>query len=219
MGLLLLVCFLVSLRSQLASESSCLTMLQPVVSSAEGSGTCLLHRAHVVQKPQKRLQRWPASCMIKRSKVYGGKDHTKMGSCRGQPSIRCQAMAEASLLLPKGIRKGVEILEKDGVHCLIAKEDIAAGEEILRVPQEFWITPEMACGSEMGSLIANLEPWLQLALFLIQEWAKIESDQGSKLEAYISTLPKTLGSPAFWSEDALESIKGSQLWESSEGYR
>lgn len=194
-------------------------MFHSVVSIPEGSGTCLCHKTHAAQKPKQAFHRGPLSRVFQHRKVHRGIDQAGVGSCRGKNSTFCRAMAPATLLLPEGIKKEVEIVERDGVQCLIAKETISAGEEVLRVPQTLWITPKMACESEMGSLIANLEPWLQLALLLVQERAKTESGQGSDLEAYISTLRKSLGSPAFWSAEALESIQGTQLWQSSEGYR
>ncbi|GMH34132.1 hypothetical protein BSKO_01966 [Bryopsis sp. KO-2023] len=114
---------------------------------------------------------------------------------------------------------GVQCAVKDGELVAVARRDFGAGEEILNVPQKTWITPATASASELGDSVAQLEPWLQVALLLIKERSKLESGEGSAFESYISSLPTELGSPVFWPESDLQGIEGTQLWQSCLGYR
>lgn len=98
---------------------------------------------------------------------------------------------------------------------VVAAKDIAAGDAIISVPDNAWISPASAQQSSIGKYIGSLEPWLQLALLLLAE----RSNPGSKLQPYISSLPSQLDSPLFWSDEELRLLQGTQLLESVMGYK
>eukprot|EP00879_Flechtneria_rotunda_P027161 GHRR01029036.1.p1 GENE.GHRR01029036.1~~GHRR01029036.1.p1 ORF type:complete len:413 (+),score=108.05 GHRR01029036.1:175-1413(+) len=98
---------------------------------------------------------------------------------------------------------------------LVAAREMSSGDAILSVPDTAWVTPGLAQSSAIGKHIAQLEPWLQLALLLLVE----KANPGSKLQQYISSLPSQPNSPLFWSDDELQLLQGTQLLESILGYK
>lgn len=102
----------------------------------------------------------------------------------------------------------------------VAAKDIAAGDQVLAVPDSAWITPATAQQSSIGKFIQGQEPWLQLALLLLAERA---AGSSSKLGPYLTALtgPSSvlMRSPLFWSEEELQLLQGTQLLESVRGYR
>eukprot|EP00210_Caulerpa_lentillifera_P000767 g742.t1 len=109
----------------------------------------------------------------------------------------------------------VDLITKQDQLTLVAKESIRERSVVFSVPESSWITMDIVRGSEIGPLISGLEPWLQFSLFLIFE----KQNTSSSWKPYFSALSDTLPSPAFWSEDRLQTIEGSQLHEASIGYR
>lgn len=109
----------------------------------------------------------------------------------------------------------VRLLENKDQLSLVASEAIRGNSVVFSLPESSWITMETVRGSSIGPLISDLEPWLQFSLFLISETRK----SASNWTPYLSTLPETLSSPAFWTEDRLQTIEGSQLHEAAAGYR
>lgn len=98
---------------------------------------------------------------------------------------------------------------------LVAQRPISQGDEVLSVPQDFWISVAAAKTSEIGKLCDGLRPWVAVALFLLFEKAKLNS----KWRPYIDTLPDSLDSPLFWSDEELAELQGTQLLGSVLGYR
>lgn len=109
----------------------------------------------------------------------------------------------------------VSLTEEGGNPTLVASEALKPGENVFSLKQENWISLETVAASPIGPYIRNLEPWLQLALFLLNE----KSNRDAPWRQYIDQLPETLSSPAFWTDEELQSIRGTQLHESALGYR
>jgi hypothetical protein len=97
---------------------------------------------------------------------------------------------------------------------LVTSADVNTGEALLSVPEGLWLTPERAQRSSIGSLISGLEPWLQLALWILAEG----DDKTSPIYPYVSSLPATIDSPLFWSADELRALEGTQILESTNSY-
>ena len=106
-------------------------------------------------------------------------------------------------------------IEERAIPCLVADEALREGEKITTIPQDTWISLDTVLLSSIGSAVKELDPWLQLALFLLSE----KSDAHSKWKPFIDGLPAELTSPAFWSDDELVAIEGTQLHETALGYR
>jgi hypothetical protein len=108
-------------------------------------------------------------------------------------------------------------------QVLVAATDVAAGEQLLALPDSAWLMPASAQQQAgIGSLVAGLEPWLQLALLLLSERAKPAGS--SSLAPYLAAAAPGSGSahldsPLFWGEDELALLRGSQLLESVRGYK
>ena len=97
---------------------------------------------------------------------------------------------------------------------LVASLEANAGDTLLSIPEELWLTPAAAQRSSIGPFISGLEPWLQLALWIIAEG----NDATSPIHSYVSSLPKSIESPLFWSAEELKELEGTQLLESTRSY-
>lgn len=111
--------------------------------------------------------------------------------------------------------RNVNLVQEEGQVAVIAAESFRAKTRVFSLPKESWIDLETVRQSRVGPSVADLEPWLQLALFLLFE----RPNEDSSLQHYLSNLPETLSSPAFWTDEKLESIRGSQLYEAATGYK
>jgi len=83
------------------------------------------------------------------------------------------------------------------------------------VPAGAWLTADAVARSPLGPLVAGLEPWLQLALFLLAERAAPRSPW----RPYLDALPAACGAPLFWSDAELAELEGTQVLTSVRGYR
>jgi hypothetical protein len=106
---------------------------------------------------------------------------------------------------------------EDGRPILIAAKDIGAGQTVLSVPDSTWLSTEAVKRSnpQIAQAVGNLEPWVQSALVLIHERFVARGEWAS----YASSLPASTGSPLFWSDEQLQSLKGTQVLGSLQGYR
>jgi hypothetical protein len=106
---------------------------------------------------------------------------------------------------------------EDGRPILVAAKDIGAGQTVLSVPDSTWLSPEAVKRSnpQIAKAVATLEPWLQTALVLVHERFVARGEWGS----YASSLPASNSSPLFWSDEQLQSLKGTQVLGSLKGYR
>jgi [ribulose-bisphosphate carboxylase]-lysine N-methyltransferase len=98
---------------------------------------------------------------------------------------------------------------------LVVTRPVAKGQAVAAVPSSAWITQKEVGKSGMGKLVRDLEPWLQIALFLLHERSKSDSSW----QQYLDTLPSEPDVPLFWSDDELSELQGTQLLSSVEGYR
>ncbi|CAM9004214.1 unnamed protein product [Rhodiola kirilowii] len=90
---------------------------------------------------------------------------------------------------------------------LVAERDIERQEVVLEVPKRLWINPDAVANSEIGCVCDGLKPWIAVALFLIRE--RVRED--SNWKNYMNILPKVTDSTIFWSEEELAQLQGSQL--------
>lgn len=98
---------------------------------------------------------------------------------------------------------------------LVAQTNISRGQVVLELPKNLWISMDTVSGSEIGKLCQGLRPWVAISLFILRE--KSRSD--SPWSPYLRILPEVLDSPMFWSEEELAELKGTQLLNSTLGYK
>lgn len=108
------------------------------------------------------------------------------------------------------------IFEKEG-RGLIAKEDIEPEEDMCILPLKMLITEYTVRESEIGKLIiqSNIlsfikEPWPFIYIFMIHE--KFKKSE-SFWYPYFEILPEKILTPLSFSNDLLEELKGSNLYE------
>lgn len=111
--------------------------------------------------------------------------------------------------------KRLEMVWKEDRAILLAKEGFEVGSSVFSLNQNQWISLETVSSSKIGPLVRELQPWLQLTLFILYE----KFDPQSPWEAFLGQLPLQLNSPAFWKEEELKIIQGTQLHESATSYR
>lgn len=98
---------------------------------------------------------------------------------------------------------------------LVSTRPVAKGETVLSVPETAWITKETALQSSMGPLVADLEPWLAVALFVLHE----RRNATSPWLPYLDSLPLTCDSPVTWLPEDLALLRGTQLLVAVESYQ
>lgn len=77
---------------------------------------------------------------------------------------------------------------------LVAHRDIARSEVVLEVPKRLWINPDAVSASDIGNVCGGLKPWVSVALFLLRE----KSRDDSNWRLYLDILPQTTNSTVFW---------------------
>jgi [ribulose-bisphosphate carboxylase]-lysine N-methyltransferase len=77
---------------------------------------------------------------------------------------------------------------------LVAHRDIARNEVVLEVPKRLWINPDAVSASDIGNVCSGLKPWVCVALFLLRE----KSRDDSNWRLYLDILPQTTNSTVFW---------------------
>lgn len=99
---------------------------------------------------------------------------------------------------------------------LAAARDLPAGDAVLSVPDAAWLSVEVVKASAIGPFVAELEPWVQLALFLIHV-----RHAGGRADcaALVAALPAALDTPLLWTDDELALLSGTQLLQSASSYR
>ena len=55
---------------------------------------------------------------------------------------------------------------------LVASRRISKGQAAVSVPASKWITPDTVAKSDIGRYVGQLQPWVQIALFIMFERAK-----------------------------------------------
>ena len=79
---------------------------------------------------------------------------------------------------------------------------------------QVWLTPDRVKQSPVGPALASLEPWLQIALFLLY----VRRSRSPDWLPYVASLPEPQ-SPLSWSEEELDELAGTQLYTTLQGYR
>ncbi|KAK9806256.1 hypothetical protein WJX72_007461 [[Myrmecia] bisecta] len=99
--------------------------------------------------------------------------------------------------------------------ALMTTRSVARGETLFSIPERAWITVQTVQQSEIGSFVADLEPWVQIALFLLHE----RRQPRSEWRAYLDSLPAEPDTPLSWTNGELEWLEGTQLLGSVYDYR
>ncbi|KAG9451386.1 hypothetical protein H6P81_011351 [Aristolochia fimbriata] len=107
-------------------------------------------------------------------------------------------VSSASVVRPALVPEGVG---------LVAQRNLSRNEVLLEVPKKLWITPDTVAASKIGSLCAQLKPWVSMALFLLYERGRGDSPW----RCYLDILPRFTNSTIFWSEEELSELQGTQL--------
>jgi [ribulose-bisphosphate carboxylase]-lysine N-methyltransferase len=115
-----------------------------------------------------------------------------------------------------GVDQGAVVVDASG--SLVTAREVARGETLFSIPEAAWITMDTVKDSPIGPLVAELEPWLALALFVLHERGSSSSSGASAVHAYIASLPADCDSPVVWSEEELALLAGTQLLTTVEGY-
>ena len=102
-----------------------------------------------------------------------------------------------------------------GVPVLLSSTSAQAGQTLLSVPESTWISLQTVQKSPIGSSVDSLEPWLQLALFILFGL----SDRNCEWSDYLHSLPSSLNVPLLWEEQELDFLEGTQLLSTVQGYR
>lgn len=101
-------------------------------------------------------------------------------------------------------------------EVLVVDKDVGAGETLITVPEGAWISAETVKNSSIGTSVSELEQWLQISLYLVQQ--RFGSGSSSS-NTYIGLLPGTSDSPLFWTDEQLSLLQGSQILQSVIAYK
>lgn len=102
-----------------------------------------------------------------------------------------------------------------GVPVLLSSTSAQPGQTLLSVPESAWISLQTVQKSAIGSSVEALEPWLQLALFILFGL----SDRNCEWSDYLHSLPSSFNVPLLWDEQELALLEGTQLLSTVQGYR
>jgi len=142
-------------------------------------------------------------------------------ACRAAPVRTADALqgllqwAESNKIATDKIATSLSIATN--APLLVAARDISAGDAVLTIPDAHWLNPAAVAKSPIAGKVADLEPWLQLALLLLHERAC--GGSGAAQGAYLSALPESLDTPLLWSDDEIDMLQGTQLLQQVYGYR
>lgn len=143
----------------------------------------------------------------------------RRAAVRAQAAAAAAATAAAAEALPAWLKGrggeagGCAVSPAGG---LVAARPVPKGEQLYSIPEAAWMSTKAVAASPIGPEVAGLQPWLQLALFLLHERAK---GGASEWAAYIAALPAAPDTPVLWSEGELAELQGSQLLGLVQGYR
>ncbi len=188
-----------------------------------------MHAPHCQSTASQRSQFAVASCSTpSQPRTFAAPAHARhqqqpQASRRGQAVVPLAALTTPAVTVQQGLEAWLESKQLDLTKqlvtvvdgLLVCTRDIKKGETIYAVPDSLWITPAVVQASAIGSHVADLELWAQLALFLVQERAA----QDSPWVNYIASLPSQPGTPVFWSDEELQGLAGTQLLGSTLAYR
>lgn len=98
---------------------------------------------------------------------------------------------------------------------LVVTRPTSKGQALVAIPSTAWLTQKSVIKSGIAKLVEDLEPWLQIALFLLHERSK----SPSSWQQYLDSIPAEPDVPLFWTNEELSELQGTQLLSSIEGYR
>ena len=97
---------------------------------------------------------------------------------------------------------------------LVTTRAVGRGQTILSIPAAQWLSVNRVRDSPVGPYVQDLQPWLELVLYLIAErYQKASRNSG------VLCLLRQPDVPVLWPEADLEALRGTQMLESLEGYR
>lgn len=163
---------------------------------------------------------------VGRGRTLSCKDNANIRRQRTRDTIKCRVAQTSPAVLEQAIAwvtgNGASVDKVSpttsllsGNAILATARDISAGDTILSVPDAAWLSTDMVKRSAIGRFVADLEPWVQLSLFLVH------ARNGGKTDCagFIGSLPSNLDSPLFWGDEELSMLTGTQLLQSVESYR
>ena len=104
---------------------------------------------------------------------------------------------------------------QDQTAVLATSTSAQSGQSLLSVPDSSWLSLQVVAKSELGAAVKALEPWLQLAVFILYGLLQKNSDWSQ----YLHALPSAPDVPLLWAEDELDELEGTQLLSTVQGYR
>ncbi|XP_058082956.1 fructose-bisphosphate aldolase-lysine N-methyltransferase, chloroplastic isoform X2 [Magnolia sinica] len=100
-------------------------------------------------------------------------------------------------LCEKGLLSDSSPAVKPGVVAeglgLVAQRDISRNEVVVQVPKKLWINPDSVAASDIGRVCSGLKPWISVALFLLHNKSRLDS----QWRPYLDILPHTTNSTIF----------------------
>lgn len=63
----------------------------------------------------------------------------------------------------------MKVQEVDNNVYMVATKPIFEGEIVMKIPESSWITPDIVAESPIYEIISDLDPWLQIVLFLVYD--------------------------------------------------
>ncbi len=153
-------------------------------------------------------------------------DQAKFKPSNGGSSCKTDPKAEAltTWLVNNGAKFPFLEIEKycEEVRGVYAIQDVSKGEAIMSIPLKCLITVEMGQATAVGwavrtaGLMFDAPKHVYLMLFLLVDRAK----GNSFFQPYYDILPPTLSNmPMFWSDEELESLRGSHVLQQVEDRR
>ena len=184
---------------------------------ARRSLNCDMNRARsAISTPSIAQTSAPAACLVRcRRHTFR---HRRVGIC-------CRAVSTTAFKSAEQLNYWADQHEKQLQNCLVeSTKDTAvlltsssaqSGQSVLSVPDSSWISLQVVAKSPIGASVASLEPWLQLALYILFGL----SHRDSEWSQYLGSLPAALDVPLLWDEDELDLLEGTQLLSTVQGYR
>lgn len=149
------------------------------------------------------------SCRVLPQRTCCGAAFTASQSVSQQDYLQAWTQQHAKQL------QNCRVDSEEGVPVLCSSTSTQAGQTLLSVPESAWISLQTVRNSPIASSVEALEPWLQLALFLLFGL----SDRKSDWSDYLLSLPSSLNVPLLWEEQQLALLEGTQLLSTVQGYR
>lgn len=107
-------------------------------------------------------------------------------------------------------------VETKGSNAVLATTvSVQSGQTVLNVPDSSWLSLQVVAKSRIGSAVSSLEPWLQLAVYVLFGLSQGDPDW----LPYLLSLPISPDVPVLWDDKELDELEGTQLLSTVQGYR